>query len=129
MLIQGHPDLEGRVPAIGDVVLRTVAQSLAATLRVGDGVIRYGSDKFVSILPDVPLAPAMRIAERARRITAEQVLMHEGQRLAVSVTIGVAERNANEPREQLIERARMAVVRARLSSRDTVRQADPALRR
>ena len=57
--------------AAGDKILTTVATRIAARVRTGDFVCRYGGDEFVVVLPSVPDAQAvMRVAETIRERVA-----------------------------------------------------------
>jgi len=57
--------------AAGDKILTTVAARIAARVRNGDFVCRYGGDEFVVILPCVPDAAAVsRVAEAIRERVA-----------------------------------------------------------
>jgi diguanylate cyclase len=57
--------------AAGDKVLTTVAKRLAARVRAGDIVGRYGGDEFIVILPDIPDAAAVsRVADTLRQRVA-----------------------------------------------------------
>jgi diguanylate cyclase (GGDEF)-like protein len=53
--------------AVGDKVLTMVATRIAARVRTGDIVCRYGGDEFVVLLPSVPDAAAVtRVADTIR---------------------------------------------------------------
>jgi diguanylate cyclase (GGDEF)-like protein len=61
----GHPS--------GDMVIRTIAETIRSTCREIDFAARYGGEEFTVILPETPLAGAIQAAERVReRIAAEQ---------------------------------------------------------
>jgi len=98
---------------VGDAVLRSVGQTLAATLRVGDAVVRYGADEFLLVVPGVALTSASRIAERARKAIEKTAIEADGFTVQTTVTIGVAQRNGQEPRELLVKRAEEALLSAK----------------
>jgi len=52
--------------AVGDEVLRHAVSTALPTLRKGDLLARYGGEEFTILLPDTPLAAAVRTAERVR---------------------------------------------------------------
>jgi diguanylate cyclase (GGDEF)-like protein len=57
--------------AAGDKILIATAMRIAARVRVGDFVCRYGGDEFVVILPNVPDAAAVtRVADTIRERVA-----------------------------------------------------------
>ena len=72
--------------AAGDQVLAAVGRVLAAHLRTGDLVSRYGGEEFLVILPDTPPAGALQVVDRLR----EAVAALKGVPKSVTVSIGVA---------------------------------------
>lgn len=50
----------------GDLVLRTVANTIAQCIRPNDRIGRYGGEEFVAVLTDITEAQAQHIAERIR---------------------------------------------------------------
>lgn len=59
---------------VGDLALRTLAESLRAELRVVDSAARFGGDEFAVILPQANTEGALRVAERLRsRIESTEV--------------------------------------------------------
>ncbi len=74
--------------AAGDKVLTTAAKRIAARVRTGDIVGRYGGDEFVVILPGVPDAAAVtRVAETIRE-RMELPYRVEGIERELSASIG-----------------------------------------
>jgi diguanylate cyclase (GGDEF)-like protein len=77
--------------AIGNLVLRAVAQRCRTIVRAVDLVARYGGEEFVILLPEVSLNAATQVAERLRQdIERHRVTTDRGD-LGVTVSIGVAE--------------------------------------
>jgi diguanylate cyclase (GGDEF)-like protein len=103
--------------AVGDDVLRGLSTVLAGVLRSNDSVVRYGGEEFLLLLPEVDLAAAARIAERARATVAASVL---ASGVRVTVSLGVAERHPGESRDDLIRRADGALYRAKGGGRNRV---------
>jgi two-component system cell cycle response regulator len=77
---------------VGDMVLKTVAQTLHRTLKESDVLARYGGEEFVIVLPRTESAGAVAVAERLRIAVAGLSL----RKLApaaperVTISIGVA---------------------------------------
>ena len=78
--------------AVGDEVLRAVANRLARHLRGFDTVARWGGEEFVVIMPEANLQVASSVAERLRRKVAGGPVTVSGptSELTVTVSIGVA---------------------------------------
>jgi len=75
----------------GDAVLREVARRMQASVRVYDSVGRYGGEEFLIVSPGCGLSEAVNQAERLRRsVAAEEISVPGGQRLAATMSFGVA---------------------------------------
>jgi diguanylate cyclase (GGDEF)-like protein len=106
--------------AIGDEVLKHVANVLAGAVRVGDAVVRWGGEEFLLVLPHVELQTAWNIAERARATVEASAATAAGVPIRVTLSVGVAERRAGETRDALIERADAALYAAKGAGRNRV---------
>jgi diguanylate cyclase (GGDEF)-like protein len=106
--------------AAGDEVLRHVARLLSQVLRIGDAIVRYGGEEFVLVLPSVGLGRAMRIAERARTAVEAQPTSIGSRAIAVTISLGVAERAEDESRDSLVKRADAAMYEAKRLGRNRV---------
>lgn len=109
--------------AVGDVVLRTLAERLESGVRTGDVVGRIGGDEFVVICPDADVADAQAIADRLLALVRAPVLLG-GTSFEVSVSIGVAMHRpgqANPPTaDQLLIRADDAMYNSKGDGKDRV---------
>jgi diguanylate cyclase (GGDEF)-like protein len=106
--------------AAGDEVLRHVAKLMSTVLRSGDGVVRWGGEEFLLVLPGVELGRAQRIVERARAWVEHEPIEVAGHVLAVTISVGAAERRPGEARASLIGRADEALYVAKNSGRNRV---------
>ncbi|WP_425270307.1 diguanylate cyclase [Halomonas alkaliantarctica] len=75
--------------ALGDEMLRRIAQVVAWEVRRSDHVARQGGDEFGVLLPSCTLAQAMRIAESLRQSVSEISVTHAGKEYIVTLSIGV----------------------------------------
>ena len=75
--------------ALGDEMLRRIAQVVAWEVRRSDHVARQGGDEFGVLLPSCTLAQARRIAESLRQSVGEISVTHEGKEYIVTLSIGV----------------------------------------
>ena len=112
--------------AKGDEVLREVAHLLNARLREGDRVGRIGGEEFLIVLATADLEDARQVAERLRQQVAQMdVQCNEGQRLAVTISIGVAQSlHQDEDWADVIARADAGLYAAKRAGRDQVIVAD-----
>jgi len=75
----------------GDEVLREVATRIKAELRLSDALGRFGGEEFVVLLIDAELESAKQVAQRILRgVSNTPVELSTGEKLTVSVSIGVA---------------------------------------
>lgn len=82
---------------IGDVALKVVGECLMTCFRDRDIIARWGGEEFTVALPELAFDEATRVAERVREKIAKQEIDNAGERLSLTVTIGVscfAARNA-----------------------------------
>jgi diguanylate cyclase (GGDEF)-like protein len=80
--VHGHP--------AGDLVLRAVAERIAAAARAGDLVGRLGGEEFAIALPGAERASAAEAAERIRARVGSEPIAVDGAALAVTISAGVA---------------------------------------
>jgi len=106
--------------AAGDELLRRVAHQLASVVRAADGVVRWGGEEFLLVLPGVDKALAQHIVERAREAIEEDAVVVGGNVLRITISVGVAERHPGETRDRLIARADEALYTAKNSGRNRV---------
>ena len=113
--------------AVGDRVIKAVADTLMHCTRDGDLVGRYGGEEFCVALPSTGLTAATTIAQRIRE-TIEQTVApsmpeHEGLKVTTSVGVAVFDRRY-ESLHALISAADGALYEAKESGRNRVRVAD-----
>lgn len=107
---------------VGDRVLVMLASTLQAESRRGDAVARYGGEEFLLLLPNTGPGEAHRLAERLRTAVERLDLWHEGERVAFTVSIGIASstgENALAP-QSLMGKADEALYRAKDMGRNRV---------
>ena len=110
----------GHGEAIGDQVLRAVAQCVARQLPEGGSFGRYGGAQLLLILPGTAQHDALLLAERVRLDVRKLRLAPAAPDLAVTVSIGVAQFDAKESVGQTIARADEALYQATSGARDRV---------
>ncbi|MDP1784700.1 MAG: GGDEF domain-containing protein, partial [Sulfuricurvum sp.] len=76
----------------GDAVLRAFAQILKEEARVNDTIGRSGGEEFLAILGDTDLSGAKTFGEKVRAHVEQAHFMYQGQRILVTVSVGIAQR-------------------------------------
>ncbi|WP_243041146.1 ligand-binding sensor domain-containing diguanylate cyclase [Dyella sedimenti] len=102
----------------GDAVIRTAGRIVREQCREGDLAGRYGGEELVACLPGTTLAQGMEVAERIRRALAASPVVHEGQSIAMTASIGVAAWRAGESLSQWLSRADRALYEAKHGGRN-----------
>ena len=102
-------NLKGRNDSLGhtagDELLRATADSIRAHLRSYDLIVRFGGDEFLCGVIDVNVAEA---GKRFSRVNAELAATRQA-----TITVGLAELEADDLLEDLIARADEAQYRER----------------
>jgi diguanylate cyclase (GGDEF)-like protein len=77
--------------AVGDVVLRGVAQEISDNLRASDMIGRYGGEEFMLILTETGVEEGAVLTEKLRSLVQRQLFSIEGgPDIAVTISIGIA---------------------------------------
>jgi diguanylate cyclase (GGDEF)-like protein len=106
----GHPN--------GDMVIRSVADTIRSNCRECDFAARYGGEEFTVILPETSLAGATEVAERIRERIAAGRFPGIG---SVTASIGISSFPVNAlTKEDLIRVADQALYIAKNGGRDRV---------
>ena len=112
----------------GDVLLKTVGERLAASIRGGDFVARLGGDEFAVLLDDVETTDDLAaFAERLFERLNEPIVHRERIiRVGASIGMALAPLHAREPNE-LLRFADMALYEAKRAGRNRTALFSPAL--
>jgi len=107
--------------AIGDDVLRTMGHLLRTTVRGEDVVARYGGEEFAVILPETDLQGGWTLAERLRSRIATHPWGDLNSRLAITLSIGLAEMDPAAARpETMLASADAMLYRAKREGRNRI---------
>jgi diguanylate cyclase (GGDEF)-like protein/PAS domain S-box-containing protein len=106
--------------AVGDEVLRRVAQVAAGCVRDGDLVGRLGGEEFAVLMPGATMEQAAAVGERLRKSCAG--LQHPPG-VTVTVSLGVATAGAATTSATLLRDADAALYRAKYEGRNCLRRA------
>ncbi len=109
---------------VGDHVLAEIARRLRTAIRGGDVLVRYGGEEFLAVLPSANAGRAWEVGERMRlRVSETPIEVTDGRRLAITLSVGVAELRYTptmETAHQLTDRADSALYSAKRNGRNRV---------
>jgi diguanylate cyclase (GGDEF)-like protein/PAS domain S-box-containing protein len=111
----------------GDELLCRVADRIAASLRPGDTVARFGGDEFVIVCGDVSVHETDLIAERVLEALSQPCVVGT-QEINVTCSIGVVIADTGATPESLLRDSDFAMYRAKERGRGRVEHFDEALR-
>ncbi len=104
----------------GDNVIRLVADTLSRSCRGSDVVARTGGEEFLLVMPETSLDAARKVAERLRGAIAEHPLWVDGQRISLTISLGVAGCRGETSIDQLQQQADRAMYLAKHNGRNRV---------
>jgi diguanylate cyclase (GGDEF)-like protein len=106
----------------GDYALRELAACIKTSVRRDELFARYGGEEFAVVLPDTQCADAVRFAERIRTAVEGHPFAYDGERFAVTISLGIASTPGNEActSQELIQQADKALYRAKSEGRNRV---------
>lgn len=109
----GHP--------VGDLVLCEVAKTIESAGRGADFVARTGGEEFSMLFPDTPIKMARLVAERMRRaVEAASVTTPDGDRIHVTISVGLAALAPDATPAQALALADAALYQAKRLGRNRI---------
>lgn len=104
----------------GDLALVHLARVVRQALRPSDVIARYGGEEFVILLGDTKVADAVNVMTRVQRELTKRFFLHNNERVLITFSAGVAQREAGESQDDLVERADRALYRAKEAGKNRV---------
>jgi diguanylate cyclase len=105
---------------VGDRVLAGIGRALRAAVRREDAVARFGGEEFAVLLPSTSLEQSTRAAQNVREAISRVNVDHNGKKICVTASGGLAMIHGKEESEALIERADEALYAAKAAGRNCV---------
>ncbi|NIB44338.1 diguanylate cyclase [Pseudomaricurvus alkylphenolicus] len=112
----GHP--------AGNQVLVSLVKTIKAELRDQDWLFRVGGEEFYVLLPDTDMTKSLNLAERLRQQVKTNPVDIGESCLHITASIGAAQLQSNEPTDDWVHRADLALYKAKSQGRDRVMAAD-----
>jgi diguanylate cyclase (GGDEF)-like protein len=107
--------------AVGDIVLKEVAQQLKRSLRLTDIVARIGGDEFVVLLPQTRRAEGLRVAEKIRLSLSESPIFVPERPLQITASVGVlAVTEATPSIDELLSQTHLVLSRSKRAGKNRI---------
>lgn len=106
----------------GDKVLKIIAGQLRKRLRASDFIARFGGEEFVVLLPTTPMDEGLALLERLREGIEECPFHFKGERVTVTVSMGLTLFAPGERSDVVLKRADQALYRAKHEGRNRIEQ-------
>jgi diguanylate cyclase (GGDEF)-like protein/PAS domain S-box-containing protein len=113
--------------AVGDELLRHIADILRSRVRRSDLVARLGGDEFAILLPQATVEQARRVAEGIARAIRERAHITAGHELRTTASFGVTTIEPGDVPERVLLRADQALYLVKHRGGDGVAVAPPPL--
>lgn len=104
----------------GDAVLRGIADVIRGSLRQQDLAARWGGEELLVLLPETDEPGGVNVAEKIRQRVAAAPVLHQGQELRVTLTLGVSHCPPGSEPETALQRADSALYEGKRLGRDRV---------
>lgn len=105
---------------VGDEALVHLTAVVRAELRPPDVVARYGGEEFVILLPESTLDEAASVMMRVQRKLTRRFFMHHNEKVLVTFSAGVIQRNKDETEQEAVARADQALYEAKRAGKNRV---------
>ncbi len=90
---------------IGDLTLRSVANTLIASSRPFDFYGRWGGEEFIGVIRNISHHDLEKLGGRLRRLVNESSIIHKDKNLHITISIGATLARENDTKETLLKRA------------------------
>ena len=104
----------------GDKVLKIIATVLRKRLRGSDFIARFGGEEFVLLMPATPPAVGAKMLETLRAAIEACPFHFKGERVTITISMGLASFKPGEHSDLVIKRADQALYRAKNGGRNRV---------
>ncbi|MGH8464113.1 MAG: GGDEF domain-containing protein, partial [Pseudomonas sp.] len=106
----------------GDKVLKIVANVLRKRLRTRDFIARFGGEEFVLLIPQTGMAVGCQLAEALRAAIEACPFHFKGERVTITLSIGISAFRSGERSDVVLKRADEALYRAKHLGRNRIEQ-------
>ena len=116
---------DSRGHAVGDAALQFLAENIRRSMRRSDALARLGGEEFALLMPNTPVAEAVRVVDRMRQTIAALPVPDQEPPLFLTFSAGVAGWGPGLNDRALISAADEALYAAKGSGRNCVFVSEP----
>jgi len=102
----------------GDAVLVRIGEIFTELIREQDTIARWGGEEFLFILPQTKAENAAVLAKKIHQALARELSNFEGTSIAITVSMGIEQMNANQVIDEVINRADKHLYEAKNTGRN-----------
>ncbi len=102
----------------GDKVLRTIARTLAGSIRETDFIARYGGEEFVHLMTGSEIESCVAVADKLRGKVEATGFHFRDEAVTITVSCGLAQFRDGDSSESWFERADKALYQAKQAGRN-----------
>jgi diguanylate cyclase (GGDEF)-like protein/PAS domain S-box-containing protein len=103
---------------VGDDVLKFVANTFVANARPFDFYGRWGGEEFIGIIRNINSQDLELLGNRLRYLVENSYIIHENEKLYVTISIGATLVNENDTIDSLIKRADTFLYKSKAAGRN-----------
>lgn len=103
---------------VGDAVLKWIAGTLVANSRPFDLYGRWGGEEFIGVIRNVNPKDLESLGNRLRVLIENSYLVHENEKLHVTISIGATLLNENDTIDILMKRADLLLYKSKAAGRN-----------
>lgn len=102
------------------MMLKSFADSIKENVRHEDVIGRWGGEEFVGVCPVPYEKDAVPIANRLRDVVNQAYIIKDGNKLSVTVSIGVTFVREEDTLKSIVDRADRLMFKAKQAGRDRI---------
>ncbi len=106
--------------AVGDLVLKEMAEVLRNSVRAADVVARYGGEEMIILLRNASLDDGMKVAEKIRKNVEDHEISDGNAVYKATISLGVARFHHHDDENMIIKRADAGLYKAKNAGRNRV---------
>jgi diguanylate cyclase (GGDEF)-like protein len=106
--------------ALGDEILKCVANTFVFNARPFDLYGRWGGEEFIAIIKNIKSADLELLGNRIRMLIENTYIMHDNQKMEVTISVGATQVTETDTVNSIIERADTLMYKSKAAGKNCV---------